>query len=270
MRRYGHATGASITAARRNAAAILTRSRARKAPAAIATARARAVMAPRYTDDRPCRPSRTPTRSARFHVRFSWKRSSASSARGRNIVTCACRCARRIQRWAPTAKNTPPTNAAQRSPLARRTRSCAPRPESTRLASSTRLYPSTGPPSRMAGAPRTAGSSRFSEKARASGSGWKIGAWNSRAGSWSSACTSQARIQALSRPSGRSITPLPARSVDERPAHDRDRDRVSGERPADLAAGAPDRRRAADGADPRAAPTRGRRRSPPAAAPARR
>ena len=78
---------------------------------------------------------------------------------------------------------------------------------------STRLYPSTGPPSSSAGAATIAGSSRFSENASASGSGWNAGASNRRAGAWRSASTSQARIQAFSRPSGRSITPRCAGSV---------------------------------------------------------
>ncbi len=74
------------------------------------------------------------------------------------------------------------------------------------------MYASTGPESRCSGATTAAGSSRFSEKASASGSGWKTGAWKSRAGAVHSASPAQARIQALSRASVRSRGPVWARS----------------------------------------------------------
>ncbi len=52
----------------------------------------------------------------------------------------------------------------------------------------------------------------LSEKARVSGKGWNDGAWKTCEGAVHSACPPQARIQALSRPSGRYIGPVWARS----------------------------------------------------------
>ena len=71
----------------------------------------------------------------------------------------------------------------------------------------------TGPPRAVTGAKSAAGRSMLSENARVSGRGWNEGAWKTCDGAVHSACPPQARIQAFSRPSGRYIGPLCARSA---------------------------------------------------------
>ena len=178
---------------------------------------------------------------------------------GRKTVTCACRCDRRVQRCGPAAKNAPATKAASRSPLARRTRRCAPEAGEERGSRAARGC-TRGRARRPPGAARraAAGSSRFSENARASGSGWKAGASKTRRGLGHSAWARPGQDPGVQAPVGAVHRPRVREVAHQRPAHHGQEHGVAGGRERDLGGGHRPRRRGATRRVPRGRPREGR------------
>jgi len=166
-----------------------------------------------------------------------------------------------VQRCGPAAKYAPATKAASRSPLTRRTRSCAPRPEKSRLRGGRRCTrgrdrpaPAGGRRGRRAGAgsrrrrARPAAGGRRGPGRRAPGPSQRLARPGEDPGV-------EAAVGAVHRPRVRE-TP------DERPAHDREQEGVAGDRDRHLRRGhGPGN--GGDAARPRAPPTPGSRRDRP-------